>query len=113
MGERSDTIFLGDDGGDVLRGVPGCLPQGDIWGNLETFGRARCPQIVLIDGPVVVNASSREQGDVDGVIRMVMREDYIGHLLRPIAQACNGVEDHRSRGHHSRIHNDQRLTGLD
>ena len=113
MRQRDRLVSVADDRCDVLGGVSRGLPQDDVVGNFESLRRARLPHIVLVDGPVVMNSRVRKQRDIDGVVGMMMGNDHVSHLLGPVAECSQGVENHRNGTHHSRVDHHNRIAGFD
>ena len=87
--------------------------EDDSGSHLEPFGGSGRPHVALVDRPVIVDPRGREQGDVHGVIRMVMGQDHIGHLGRFDAEAAKGFEDHGPVGDHPPVDDDHRVIAPD
>ena len=71
------------------------------------------PQVVAVARPEVDDLGVREQGAVDGVIRVVMAQEDVGHRVGLDAEGRQRVEDQRAAGDHARVDNDDRVAVAD
>ena len=71
------------------------------------------PQVVAIAGPEVDHLGIGEEGDVDGVIGLVVGQEDVGHGLRRDTEAAQRVEDPRARGDHAGVDDDERVAVTD
>ena len=113
VGERHHVVAIFYDRGDVLGSVAGCFPEGYAGRDLETLCRPGSPKIVLIDSPMIVHPGVGKQSDVDGVIRVMMRDADISYVLGLVTKSDYRVEDDRSGGHHPRVDDDKGVIHLD
>ncbi len=113
VGARHQAAIGLDQGGDVLGRVPRRRLQADRGAQLEAVGLPVGPDVVLVDGPVVVEPCLGEQGGVQGVVGMMVAEDHVGHLAGVDAQRGQRVQDQAPTGHHARIDDDDGVAVAD
>ena len=81
VGEHDQALVGVHQRRDVLRGVTRRFDQADRRRQLEPLGLAVDPEVVAVPRPVVVDPGLREQGGVQRVIGVVVREHHVGDLL--------------------------------
>jgi len=54
-----------------------------------------------------------EEGDIDGVIQMVVRDEDVGHLVRRDTQPLERVQDQRAAPDHARVDDDNAIAVAD
>lgn len=113
VGQSHHIVAIIDNRGDVLGGVPRRLPKGNGIRYLKPLSGTGSPGVILIDGPVIVDTGVGKQGNVDGVVGVMMGNDHICDVLDLVAESGDGIKDDRSCLHHSRVDHDESSLGFD
>jgi len=71
------------------------------------------PQITLVHAPKVPDFGVREQGDVHGVVWMMVANKHMGDILRGNPCFCERVQNKGSIGDHARVSHYNRMIALD
>jgi arginase len=80
---------------------------------MEPLGVTLRPEVTLIDRPMIVEASLSEQGRVERVVRMVVREHDVGHVGRSKTESGERIEDGSSTGYQAGVDDDDGVPVLD
>jgi pimeloyl-ACP methyl ester carboxylesterase len=103
--------FIGrDEQGGILVGVARRQDQASVGADGAAVALMIEPLIPVIARPEVDDFGLREEADVDGVVRMVVGEDNVGHPLRSNAELPKGPEDELAVGDHPGVDHDHRVT---
>ena len=103
VGERDHAVGRAGQRGDVLAGVSRRADEPDRRRQLVPLGLPVVPAVALVDRPVVVEARVREQRGVERVVRMVVAEHDVGHVLGRHTQRAQRIQDQRAVAHHAGI----------
>jgi hypothetical protein len=106
VGEHDEPVVGLDHRGDVLVGVSAHMKQRHSRRDLKSIRVTGGPEVALIDRPVVMEAGGGEERCIQGVIRMMVGEDNVGHVLGADAKHGKWVQDGLRAWHQSRVHDD-------
>jgi predicted amidohydrolase YtcJ len=107
VGQGVDPVIGTDDEGCVLLAMAGCQPQLAVRCQAVPVAIVIEPQVVAIARPEVDHLGIREERDVDGVIRMVMAQEDVGHILRSDTLRRERIQDERTVGDQAGVGHDQ------
>ena len=113
VGARDKVGVRLHQGGDVFGRVARRCLEADRRTELEAVGIPLDPQVVLVDGPVVVEAGLGEQGSVQCVVGVVVAENHVGHLAGINSEGGQGIQDKAAAGHHARVDHDDGVAVAD
>ena len=93
MGEHDEPVVGLNHRGDVLVRVPAHMKQRHRMRDLKSLRVSGGPEVALVDRPVVMEAGPGEERCIQGVVRMMMGEDSIGHVLGADAKPGTWIQD--------------------
>jgi hypothetical protein len=106
MGEHDEPIVCLDHRRDVLVRVPAHMKERHSRRDLKSLRVTGGPKVALIDRPVLMEAGGGEERCIQGVVRVMVGEDSVGHVLGADAKPGKWVQDGMRAWHQSRIHDD-------
>jgi hypothetical protein len=106
MGEHDEPIVGLDHRRDVLVRVPAHMKERHSRRDLKSLRVTGGPKVALIDRPVLMEAGGGEERCIQGVVRVMVGEDSVGHVLGADAKPGKWVQDGMRAWHQSRIHDD-------
>lgn len=84
------TVFGSDGQRRIFISVSGSSPHLDAWGDL-VFVRMVFPQVALIVRPEIHHRCIGKQGSVDRMVRVVVTDEYMGHIVRMYVRVLQGI----------------------
>jgi hypothetical protein len=69
--------------------------------------------VVAAHGPEVDDLRLAEEGDVDRMVQVVMRDEDVGHVVRRDAEPLQRIEDQRAALDHARVDDDHPVAVAD